>query len=239
MTSPSLAGQRSRGIDAFLRDVLNQRAGGDSAWVYDTSSRTYRDTRTGRYVSATEQIALRDEVVARYRDRAQATTGDLLDGKLTAAQYQARMQAHLQSAHTAQYAFGRGGISQVSEADRARIAATLDSQFEYLHGFASAIHAGELSEAQISSRADLYLNATTMSYERGRMAAHGDLELDQVPGDGSTECGSNCLCSLDIQETDTGWEVTWQLDDPASGSCDDCLALAAEWNPLVVDAPAD
>ncbi len=46
---------------------------------------------------------------------------------------------------------------------------------------------------------------------------------------------SNCKCGLEYVQTEDGWEITWTIN-PTVENCDDCLALAARWNPLVVTA---
>lgn len=225
-----------RDVETLLRALDGTRAPGDSPWVYDASVHTYRDTRTGKFMAGSERLALRDEVAARQRDRLLATTETLTNGDLTASQYQQQIAAQLRSIHTQQYAFGRGGIHAMTDADRAAVKAAVDKQQEYLHKFSVAIDEGNLSEAQIRARASLYANAARASFEHGRAASFGDLNLPQYPGDGQTECRVNCRCHLEIVEKRTTWEVRWIVDVGAE-HCDDCTALASSWSPKVIQRP--
>ena len=85
----------------------------------------------------------------------------------------------------------------------------------------------------MSWRSNLYAGSANASYYRGKAMGR----LPQYPGDGQTACLTNCACYLTFAEGDYPWivEVTWHLT-PAE-HCDDCIALAATWNPYVLELP--
>lgn len=216
----------------IIREAL--KAAGD--WAFDAVSRRYRDVRSGQFLSASTSVELRNDVLARTRMEAANTTDRLIGGRITVSEWERAMRTQVRESYATQFAFGRGGRDAMTRDDRKALGKLIDEQHAYLRDFAGAIADGELSGGQIAARAAMYLNGSAGAYERGHGAAYGMPELDHYPGDGSTQCLSNCLCSLEIEPTDGGWDVTWVLGDPATESCDDCVGLASDWDPLFVAA---
>ena len=119
----------------------------------------------------------------------------------------------------------------MTQADYGRLGNMLRNQYGFLDRFAQEIAAGNISQAQIAARAKMYFASATQAFERAQAAGRG-IQLSQYPGSGQTQCMSNCKCSLRFEEKETTWEVTWRLG--VAEHCDDCVALASSWNPLVV-----
>lgn len=190
------------------------------AWAYETDTRRYRDLETGRFLSASAQVELRDDLAQ------MVTAGDLTPGA-----WEIEMRARVKLVTTTQYAFGRGGVQALTHEDRVAIGALGWAQFGFLHVFAGDIADGGLSAAQTAARAQLYFGSATSAYEQGPAAAHGGLVLPHYPGDGSTACLGNCRCHVSVNETDDAWEATWHT---AGNACAGCASRAAEWSPLVV-----
>jgi len=95
-----------------------------------------------------------------------------------------------------------------------------------------------IHEAQIANRAQMYMDSAREAFERGKMRAHGVLELPEYPGGGSTPCLTRCRCEWIYEEVYEGEELvgyncTWQLD-PNADHCEGCLEYEAKWNPLFV-----
>lgn len=141
------------------------------------------------------------------------------------------MREALRDTYVAEYLAGRGGRNAMTQADWGRLGHMLREQYTYLNDFAADVAAGKLSEAQIAARAASYFNSATQAFERGRAAARG-LSLPAMPGDGSTECRSNCKCRWEIEETSTEWRATWTQS--AAEHCPTCNERAGMWNPLVI-----
>jgi hypothetical protein len=134
------------------------------------------------------------------------------------------MEAALVKGHTAAVlaaAAERAGVrvdsglfKGLSKAERADIKQAVQEQLKYLKGFLAA--KGDMSEAAIRARAQLYAGSIRATYGRARYPG-----LRQYPGDGGTQCLTNCKCSLD--ERDDG--IYWVLN-PAE-HCNGCLTMAA------------
>lgn len=102
----------------------------------------------------------------------------------------------------------------LSKIERAELKARVSEQLKYYDRFVA--QAGEMSDAAIAARAQMYAGAVRGTYYGARYPG-----LNQYPGDGSTKCLTNCLCSLD--ERDDG--IHWVLD--GGEHCDDCETMAA------------
>lgn len=134
------------------------------------------------------------------------------------------MEAALVKGHTAAVlaaAAERAGVrvdsglfKGLSKAERADIKKAVAEQLQYLKGFLAA--KGDMSEAAIQARAAMYAGSVRATYGRARYPG-----LNQYPGDGQTQCLTNCKCSIS-EEADG---IHWTLN--AGESCNDCEAMAA------------
>lgn len=102
----------------------------------------------------------------------------------------------------------------LSRAERADVKAAVATQLKYHDAF--AVQAGEMSDAAVAARTQLYAGAIRGTFNNARFPG-----LSQVPGDGQTQCRTNCLCSL--EEKDDG--IYWVVD--GGEHCADCEAMAA------------
>jgi len=203
-------------------------AEGENPWEYDAGSRRYRDKRTGRWLSHNRMIAMRDDYVAAYETRVAGLAERVMSGDMTLQQWERGMRTELKSLHIGQYELGRGGRKAMTQSDWGRLGAEMRKQYGYLNGFASEVATGSLSPAQVATRSQLYVEASTASYERGRAAAHR-LVLPAYPGDGSTQCRVNCKCHWRITEDQTKWDCYWTLGQ--AEHCEDCVTRSQTWAP--------
>lgn len=197
-----------------------------------------RDTQT-----ALKLVELRVEL---YRENAAALARRLYAGEMTIADWHAAMKQELKDLHGATLVISRGGErANVTQADWGRVGRELRDQYGYLDRFAGQIETSAdmallrvgnmFSEQYVVNRADLYGGVARATFWRG---VTYNL-LPQQPGDGKTQCRTNCRCYLQVEPGDTpdAMLVYWRLTD--AEHCDDCLRLAQEWNPLVVQLPAE
>lgn len=205
-------------------------------WEYDEASRRYRHISTGRYLSASSSVALRDDVVSRFRSEADALASKLADQTIDVQTWEREMQRAVKEVQSVQYAFGRGGMNAMAAMDRTALAELVTAQNTYLRGFAQAVADGTLSEAQIAARSKLYYGASRSAYERGRASAF-NVQLPAHPCDGSTPCKSNCTCFWSLVDKPDTVEATWRTT--ASESCSVCRGRARRWSPLVIAKASD
>lgn len=202
-----------------------------SPWVWNAKARRYRNTRTGRFIGPKQMLELRDQFVAAMQDDMRRLTQRLARRDLTIQDYVVEARRLMRTTHVDEYVLARGGRGQMTASDWGKLGATLKFQYERFQAFAQEIAAGQMSVAQINRRALMYVDAATQSFEQGQAGQMG-ITLPAHPGDGSTECLTNCKCHWSIVEQANRWECTWVKT--AKESCPTCKTRARTWNPLVI-----
>ena len=210
------------------RGVRRKLEPGENPWEYVEGAKRYRDKVTGRWLSQSRMVAMRDDYVTAYQSRIATLADRVMSGDMTLQQWERGMRREMKALHTGQYELGRGGRKAMTKTDWSSLGGTMKAQYTHLSSFTADIAAGKLSPAQVSARSQLYVNAATVSYERGRAAGH-KLVLPGYPGDGKTVCRANCKCFWDIREREDAWDCYWTLGQ--AEHCEDCLSRSATWAP--------
>lgn len=205
-------------------------------WEFDAPSRRYRNKTTGRYLSASSSVELRDDVVTRLRSEADTLARKLADQAIDVQTWEREMQRAIREVNAVQWAFGRGGRNAMTDDGRSALADLIRAQHEYLRAFAEDVAAGNLSEAQIAARAKLYHGSSVQAYEQGKASAWG-VSLPHHPGDGSTPCKSSCRCYVTYADKPDEVHVTWHIS--AGEVCSGCKGRARTWAPLVIAKSSD
>lgn len=109
---------------------------------------------------------------------------------------------------------------------------------QYRHARQFARELAGLSEAQIVARIKLYAGAASQAYQRGLAWGRGlnPEILPALPGDGSTDCRSNCLCSWRITTRSKAlgdFDVSWVLGR-TERHCRTCPERARQWRRLKI-----
>lgn len=168
-------------------------------------------------------------------------TARLERAEITVEQWQREMEKLLTRYHEAAFMVGQDS-DEIDDAALAIIMAAIDSQLEYLAAFAATIAEVMTAGAGIAawmaawnSRAAMYAQAAKTSYWRGYIIKIGLPPLPYVPGDGSSECLTNCHCWLQIEtlsEQKGNYDIYWRLG--AEKHCPTCPRRERSWNPLKV-----
>jgi hypothetical protein len=200
-----------------------------SRWVWETTSRRYRDVESGRWLSHGTVTGLRNAFAAEQRTWADVAAAALGRRDWTVRRWELEVRDRLKRVYLGEYLLGRGGKQAMTAADYGRVGAMLRDQYAYLRGFALEVQAGTLSEAQVAARTQLYHANAVQAFERGKAAAYGgDLVLPAYPGDAGLVCA--CKCHWRITETKRAWKAYWRVSARAE-SCSTCLDRAARYNP--------
>jgi hypothetical protein len=207
----------------------------ENRWEFDQTARRFRDTMTGRFLSASDALKLRDGFPESQGAALRDLTRRLAAEDLTVQQWESQSRDLIRDTHAGQYVYGRGGLDAMTADDWAEVNRLADEQAQFLRSFAEDVAAGRLSEAQVEARADLYLAASRQAYERGRASAWG-VSLPTYPGQG-TACKARCRCTWQIEDKGDEIHATWRRH--ASDSCSTCLQRAATYAPLVLAQPSD
>ena len=154
-------------------------------------------------------------------------TVQLYQAQIAVSQWQNAMLAEIKDGHIADAIFGAGGIGNMTPEAYARVEATLAKEAKYLAEFAQGISDGTVSELQARARARQYAQAMEQSYWNEWKAGLDVPEfsnlplLENVPGDGNTQCHGNCQCVLLFNADGIEWSLN------VAEHCPDCISLAA------------
>jgi hypothetical protein len=208
------------------------------AWKWNPTAHRYYNPETGRFLSRTQALGYVERSL-----EATASATDLLadyvaNEMISVADWRLLMRQEIKSEYIRQACLGRGGRAQMTFSDWGVVGSQIKDQYRYLDDFARQIADGKLSEAQISSRSRMYVNAAREAFEsmqeRMATAAGYDEEVWVVnhalencpdcldfeamgwqpvgtfptPGDGSTQCLTNCGCTKEYRKSETG-DLFW------------------------------
>ena len=197
--------------------------------------------RPGSFLSESRILEIRDALIGSHKDDVALWAQQLANGDLSMRRWTTNMQGMIKNSHIQEYVLGRGGRGNMTQSDWGRLGHDIRDQYAYLRGFAEDIIAGRYEGksadtimAQLTGRGGLYTESSSASFELGFLAGKGldPSMLSQVPGDGKTQCMTNCKCHLVIREMDTEFHVDWRLSD--AEHCEDCVRLSNEWTPLII-----
>lgn len=207
-------------------------------WIFDQGKNIYRRFRGDKLERSISKAAV-DGLTDRYivqsgsRDVA-GLLQQLVDGQPLSSWVTDYRQT-LKESYIAAYLSARGGRGAMTASDWGQLGAMLKAQYRYLNGLAEDIASGKLlvdgrlQVGRIRARMEMYFRGANMAYERGKSNSLGMPRLPAYPGDGTTQCLTNCACHWHIEETDDEWLATWTLG--AAEHCPDCVRRSGEWNP--------
>jgi hypothetical protein len=201
-------------------------------WLWNQARQVYnrfRGERVDRTV--TPDPIVRDRFIARpeWGGFIEESSRALTEGQISIQRWQMDFRQALRRSYIDQYLLARGGRDNMTAADWGRLGGMLREQYGWMDRFAQQMAAGEMSPNQVASRMQMYFNSSRESFERGRAAALGIPRLPAYPGDGSTQCRTNCQCSWDITEAEDEWLAYWRLG--VAEHCPDCVRRSQEWAP--------
>jgi hypothetical protein len=213
------------------------------ALAWDAARRGWVD-RNGRALTERQVLKLRDDLAIEVSRILRQETQLYLDGKLEFDSWVRNFEDMLVRGTGSGYAFGRGGVGNMTDGDYDRLARIYTQQSEFFAKFVADVQTGDMSDEKLLARADLYGGSAVNAFEQAKQqAAIGDSEADWdlpfYPADGDTPCRSNCRCSWVIEEDATGWTCAW-VTERDEQVCDGCAArgeLYGESSPLVIPKP--
>jgi hypothetical protein len=113
-----------------------------SSRIYSESTHRYRDGDTGHFLSPSSARELRDDFLSRRQADMRGLTGQVAAGVISLQDWARKMQSEIRQTTTAQYAFGSGGTSAMTAADRRAVGQLVQAQQPYVRRFAEEIAAG-------------------------------------------------------------------------------------------------
>jgi len=196
-----------------------------NSFYWNANSQQYHyanGNKKGQFVREKDVVRITKKAIEYELQAGNKITKDLLSGKINVSTWEQKTAQSIRNLAIYQYSLGIGGIKQMDWRDHAEISGKVNLQYQYLRGFSRDIIQGNLSEAQILARVQMYYNKTRHFYEDGRLEGHarngflwerrvlaafhscddcvrysgvGWVKIRTLPNPGeSCQCRANCKC---------------------------------------------
>lgn len=196
--------------------------------------------------SRASKQAVLDRARDRYDDVAAGLAGDLHRGRITPVEFEERLADEVKRLHVAAYVAGRSGTwGEITPQQWGRLGPIIRFQYSKLRGWRDELQRTPrdadgtltISEAKLLQRAGYYRSAATQSFERGLVDEIGLASdvLPAYPGDGTTDCMTNCVCRWAIRILNKArgdFNASWRLGN--AEHCPTCRKRARSWKRLKV-----
>jgi hypothetical protein len=184
-----------------------------TSFYWNSSSQRYQyanGNKQGQFVREKDVVRITEKAIADTLQLGNKVTDNLLSGKINVSTWERQTAELIRDVSLYQYSLGIGGLKQMDWRDHAELSGKLNLQYQYLRGFSNEILRGELSEAQIAARAQMYYNKTRHFYEDGKLKGHsrnGYLWERRV-------IAASHSCSDCIRYSSMGWAKIGTLPNP-------------------------
>lgn len=146
-----------------------------NSFYWNANSQQYHyanGNKKGQFVREKDVVRITKKAIEYELQAGNKITKDLLSGKINVSTWEQKTAQSIRNLAIYQYSLGIGGIKQMDWRDHAEISGKVNLQYQYLRGFSRDIIQGNLSEAQILARVQMYYNKTRHFYEDGRLEGH-------------------------------------------------------------------
>lgn len=183
---------------------------------YDRERSTYIGPG-GRDVSQQEVMDLLRKELSEHAGRMGSLLLSASQGGWSPALLETAVATDLKFAYLQNAALGAGGWANLTFSDYGRIGAHLRQEYGYLRGFLAEVTGGELTDAQITARIDMYLGAArSMLYEAEGahlVAMNGFIWLERRHLNLSDRTCEDCKIFASV-----GWQRVGVLPPPGQDS---------------------
>lgn len=186
-----------------------------------------------------EQRAAFEDRQAVFRTATSVINRQYVDGQITLQEWSDLHRQQVKDLHISAYIAGMNGEwADMTAADWGRLGQIIRTQYAYLANWATQLAGTESpSLAQMNQRSGYYAAAASNSFSQGRATRAGfrPSELPAHPGDGSTECRTNCKCYwliVTVSKSRGDYNATWRLGN--AEHCRTCRRRAAHWRSLKI-----
>ncbi|MGL5878020.1 MAG: hypothetical protein ACRC2V_09615 [Xenococcaceae cyanobacterium] len=141
-----------------------------SEFFFEKSSQRYKWADTKRYVSTEAVNNLREKAIAMTITEARSLTENMLLGDITVEVWEREFMSQIKTRTIQLYQLGKPG--ELDQTDKGKLGNQVRYQYDKLWNFRNSIINGELTEAQIKYRSELYFHKTRWAHEEGKRRSH-------------------------------------------------------------------
>jgi hypothetical protein len=192
----------------------------ERGWTYDPEARRYR-TPAGRTVTPERVRQQIDRVLDRAAVPMRQVSERLAARRISLADWYRQMEEMIAARHVAAAAAARGGIAQLTDADREWIRDRIEEQFRYLDRFGADIQSGRQPlDGRYRARVALYAEAARGTYEdmRRRVAAQSGYTEERSVLGAADHCSRTTRPGC-IEEARRGWQPIGTISTPGKRTC--------------------
>jgi hypothetical protein len=202
-----------------------------TGYGYNTVSHRYYSITSGQFVSRETVAEGLQSMMDVSALRMNALTQNLIDNKITLANWQTGMMTEIKNTNVASAALANGGWANMTQSDWGATGQLIREQYDYLRNYAKEIADGtQALDGRALVRSDLYADAANGTfwemdkrsmiadgYDMARRvlevkddgncdgcleaAAEGWLPIDDVLPIGDAECMTRCRCSIEYRKS--------------------------------------
>jgi hypothetical protein len=131
--------------------------------TYDAISKKYFD-EFGKEILVKDIAEAVDKVAQRTKKEMKEIAESFVSKKINRAEFEIQMRDKIKASHILSRSIAKGGREQMTIKDWSRVGNGVKEQYKYLNNFERKIANGQLSDAQIVSRAQLYAASGRTDY---------------------------------------------------------------------------
>lgn len=140
-------------------------------YVWNALQARYRDTATGRFVAKSTVLGYLQDSMAASSNMVGTLTDSYNSKSISSKDFMKAFKQEIKEEFIRQYIVGRGGLPSMDQSDWGRLGAMIKEQYNFANGFADDL-AG-LSEAQVTARGAMYVQAAGAAHAQGMKIAVG------------------------------------------------------------------
>ena len=144
-----------------------------SDFRFNAKTQRYQKISTGKFIGNAALRELVEESIAQFQERGRAIADKLFKLEITVDEWEKELAAEIKTHALQLFKLGK---PDTTSRDYGILGAKLRKQYSYLRGFSSDVIQGNLTEAEIKARSDLYFQKNRENYERGRLESHREAE---------------------------------------------------------------
>lgn len=143
-----------------------------TTWQFSTKTQRYKDTKTGKFLSAEKLTQLLRTNNSQLSEALSGIADLIVSDKITVGEWEQQTATILKNLHIQSYLLGKGGKAALTQRDYGLIGQKLQVQYRYLRGLSTDLILGRLSEKQFRARTQLYVNKSSAMFHAGVFEAH-------------------------------------------------------------------
>jgi hypothetical protein len=171
----------------------------------------------GQTVTGPQLLDDVEETVQASAQYIEQLTAEYTSGQISIAEWQLGIAYEIKLGHTALTVLANGGVGQMDTAAYGKLGSVLKEKYEYLRDFWLQVERGELSDAEIAVRAQLYSLAGYSTYANAVRALN--IKSGEFTEERRVDAGDDSVCDGCAAESAKKWQPIGTLKEIGDCNC--------------------